>query len=38
MLNQQFTKELNKPIIKKLKTCKAYFKDNRWGADVAINK
>ena len=37
MSNQQIADELHKPIIRKLKTRKAYssFKDNIWGADLA---
>ena len=36
-VNQQQTKELHKPVIKKLKRRKVYarFKDNIWAADLA---
>ena len=37
MSNQQFAKELHKPIIRKFRKRKVYssFKDNIWGADLA---
>ena len=37
---EQLADELHKPIIRKLKKCKVYssFKDNIWGADLAIDK
>ena len=37
---EQLADELHKLIIRKLKKCKVYssFKDNIWGADLAIDK